>query len=134
MSVAPGGPDLASLSTLDDPARRRLYEIVIRHTGPAGRDDAASPARIGRGRAVHHRRPLGEVSLPPWIDQRPRGGVLRLVQRPVTQAGEQHGGGVGGVSLALVEALVGGLGTGGWRPVVDPRAGHGCGASGGAGP
>ena len=28
MSLSPGGPDLASLSSLDDPLRRRLYEVV----------------------------------------------------------------------------------------------------------
>src|ERR1700740_1122355 len=52
MSLSPGGPDLASLSSLDDPARRRLYEVVTRQPGPVSRDEAASAAGIGRALAV----------------------------------------------------------------------------------
>ena len=48
MSIPPGGPDLASLSTLDNPVRRRLYEVVSRQPGPVGRDKAAATPGIGR--------------------------------------------------------------------------------------
>ncbi len=48
------GPDLASLSTLDDPVRRRLYEFVSRQEGPVGRDEAAAAAGVGRALAIYH--------------------------------------------------------------------------------
>ena len=51
MSLSPGGPDLASLSSLDDPLRRRLYEVVTSRPGPVSRDEAASAAGIGRALA-----------------------------------------------------------------------------------
>ena len=46
--------DLAALSSLDDPVRRRLYEVVTRQDGPMGRDEAAAAAGIGRALAVYH--------------------------------------------------------------------------------
>ena len=63
MSLSPGGPDLASLSSLDDPLRRRLYEVVTSHPGPVSRDEAASEAGIGRALAVYHLDKLVESGL-----------------------------------------------------------------------
>src|SRR5260370_21440027 len=82
MSVSPGGPDLASLSTLDDPVRRRLYEIVILHTGPVGRDEAASAAGIGRALAVYHLDKLVESWLLSASYQRPAGRTGPVARRP----------------------------------------------------
>src|SRR5260370_40478897 len=82
MSVSPGGPDLASLSTLDDPVRRRLYEIVIRHTGPVGRDEAASAAGIGRALAVYHLDKLVESGLLTASYRRPPGRAGPGAGRP----------------------------------------------------
>jgi predicted ArsR family transcriptional regulator len=73
MSQPPGGPDLASLSTLDDPVRRRLYEIVTRQAGPVSRDEAASAAGIGRALAVYHLDKLVESGLLAASYQRPPG-------------------------------------------------------------
>ena len=73
MSLSPGGPDLASLSTLDDPVRRRLYEVVIRQDGPVGRDEAASAAGVGRALAVYHLDKLVESGLLTASYQRPPG-------------------------------------------------------------
>ena len=73
MSLPPGGPDLASLSSLDDPVRRRLYEVVTRQAGPVGRDEAASAAGIGRALAVYHLDKLVEVGLLTASYQRPAG-------------------------------------------------------------
>ncbi len=73
MSLPPGGPDLASLSTLDDPVRRRLYEIVTRQDGPLGRDEAASAAGIGRALAIYHLDKLVESGLLTASYQRPAG-------------------------------------------------------------
>jgi predicted ArsR family transcriptional regulator len=63
VSLSPGGPDLASLSTLDDPVRRRLYEVVTRQPGPVGRDEAAAAAGVGRALAVYHLDKLVESGL-----------------------------------------------------------------------
>jgi len=73
MSLSSGGPDLASLSTLDDPVRRRLYEVVTRQDGPVGRDEAASAAGIGRALAVYHLDKLVESGLLTASYQRPPG-------------------------------------------------------------
>jgi predicted ArsR family transcriptional regulator len=73
MSVPPGGPDLASLSSLDDPVRRRLYEIVTRQAAQVSRDEAASAAGIGRALAVYHLDKLVEAGLLTASYQRPAG-------------------------------------------------------------
>jgi predicted ArsR family transcriptional regulator len=73
MSLSPGGPDLASLSSLDDPLRRRLYEVVTSQPGPVGRDEAASAAGIGRALAVYHLDKLVESGLLTASYQRPPG-------------------------------------------------------------
>ncbi len=73
MSLPPGGPDLASLSTLDDPVRRRLYEGVTRQDDPVGRDEAAAAAGVGRALAVYHLDKLVESGLLTASYQRPPG-------------------------------------------------------------
>lgn len=73
MSLSPGGPDLASLSSLDDPLRRRLYEIVTSQPGPVSRDEAASAAGIGRALAVYHLDKLVQSGLLTASYQRPPG-------------------------------------------------------------
>ena len=73
MSLSPGGPDLASLSSLDDPLRRRLYEIVTSRPGPVNRDEAAAAAGIGRALAVYHLDKLVESGLLTASYQRPPG-------------------------------------------------------------
>jgi predicted ArsR family transcriptional regulator len=73
MSLSPGGQDLASLSSLDDPLRRRLYEVVTSQPGPVSRDEAASAAGIGRALAVYHLDKLVESGLLTASYQRPAG-------------------------------------------------------------
>jgi len=73
VSLSPGGPDLASLSSLDDPLRRRLYEVVTSHPGPVSRDEAAAEAGIGRALAVYHLDQLVESGLLTASYQRPPG-------------------------------------------------------------
>jgi predicted ArsR family transcriptional regulator len=73
MSLSPGGPDLASLSSLDDPVRRRLYEVVTRQPGPVSRDEAASAAGVGRALAVYHLDKLVESGLLTASYSRPPG-------------------------------------------------------------
>lgn len=82
MSLPPGGPDLASLSTLDDPVRRRLYEVVARQDGPMGRDEAAAAAGVGRALAVYHLDKLVESGLLTASYQRPPGRTGPGAGRP----------------------------------------------------
>src|ERR1700745_3496497 len=74
MSLSPGGPDLGSLSSLDDPLRRRMYEVVTGQPGPVNRDEAASAAGIGRALAVYHLDKLVESGLLGATYSRPAGG------------------------------------------------------------
>jgi predicted ArsR family transcriptional regulator len=55
--------DLAALGSLDDPVRRRLYEIVSQRHEPVGRDEAAVAAGIGRALAAYHLDKLVEAGL-----------------------------------------------------------------------
>jgi predicted ArsR family transcriptional regulator len=55
--------DLASVSSLEDPVRRRLYDIVSARPGPVGRDEAAAVAGIGRPLAAYHLDKLVESGL-----------------------------------------------------------------------
>jgi len=73
MSLSPGGPDPAPLSSLDDPLRRRLYEVVTSRPGPVSRDEAASAAGIGRALAAYHLDKLVESGLLTASYQRPPG-------------------------------------------------------------
>jgi predicted ArsR family transcriptional regulator len=65
--------DLAALSSLDDPVRRRLYEVVRERTEPVGRDEAAAAAGVGRALAVYHLDKLVEAGLLTASYQRPPG-------------------------------------------------------------
>jgi predicted ArsR family transcriptional regulator len=82
VSLSPGGPDLASLSTLDDPVRRRLYEVVTRQPKPVGRDEAAAAAGVGRALAVYHLDKLVESGLLAATYQRPAGRTGPGAGRP----------------------------------------------------
>lgn len=46
--------DLTSLGSLGDPTRRALYDFVTRQAEPAGRDEAAAAAGVGRTLAAYH--------------------------------------------------------------------------------
>ncbi|HET9773245.1 MAG TPA: transcriptional regulator [Acidimicrobiia bacterium] len=46
--------DVASLGSLGDPTRRALYDFVCRQAAPAGRDEAAAAAGVGRTLAAYH--------------------------------------------------------------------------------
>src|SRR5215470_6730793 len=63
---------VASVSSLDDPVRRRLYEVVCERTEPVGRE-AAAAAGIGRALAVYHLDKLVESGLLAATYQRPAG-------------------------------------------------------------
>jgi predicted ArsR family transcriptional regulator len=73
---------VASLSSLDDPVRRRLYEVVRERTEPVGRDEAAAAAGVGRALAVYHLDKLVEVGLLTASYQRPPGRTGPGAGRP----------------------------------------------------
>jgi predicted ArsR family transcriptional regulator len=64
---------LAALSSLEDPVRRRLYDFVAGRREPAGRDEAAAAAGIGRPLAAYHLDKLVELGLLTASYQRPPG-------------------------------------------------------------
>jgi predicted ArsR family transcriptional regulator len=74
--------DLASLSSLDDPVRRRLYAVISARSEPVSRDDAAGAAGIGRALAAYHLDKLVEVGLLTAIYQRPEGRTGPGAGRP----------------------------------------------------
>src|SRR5580704_9447721 len=61
MDVTSSG--LAAVSSLDDPVRARLYEVVSASTAAVGRDEAAAAAGIGRPLAAYHLDKLVELGL-----------------------------------------------------------------------
>jgi predicted ArsR family transcriptional regulator len=55
--------DLAALSLLDEPVRRRLYDWVVAQARPAGREEAARALKITRSLAAFHLDRLAEAGL-----------------------------------------------------------------------
>jgi predicted ArsR family transcriptional regulator len=80
--TVPQNSDLASLSRLDDPVRRRLYAAVSARSEPLGRDDAASAAGIGRALAAYHLDKLVEAGLLTASYERPHGRTGPGAGRP----------------------------------------------------
>jgi predicted ArsR family transcriptional regulator len=64
---------LVALSSLDDPVRARLYQIVSAGSAAIGRDEAAAAAGIGRPLAAYHLDKLVELGLLTATFQRPGG-------------------------------------------------------------
>ena len=54
---------LTSLSQLDDPLRRQLYEYVAESDGPISREQAAAAAGVGRTLAAYHLDKLADAGL-----------------------------------------------------------------------
>jgi predicted ArsR family transcriptional regulator len=73
---------LAAVSSLEDPVRGRLYQVVCQHAGPVGRDEAASAAGIGRPLAAYHLDKLVELGLLTASYQRPEGRTGPGAGRP----------------------------------------------------
>ena len=78
----PQHPDLASLSSLDDPVRQRLYAVVSGRAEPVGRDDAAEAAGISRALAAYHLDKLVEAGLLTATYDRPEGRTGPGAGRP----------------------------------------------------
>lgn len=78
----PQNPDLASLTSLDDPVRRRLYAVISARSEPVSRDDAAGAAGIGRALAAYHLDKLVAAGLLTATYQRPAGRTGPGAGRP----------------------------------------------------
>lgn len=64
---------LVSLSSLDDPVRRRLYDRVVESDEPLSRERAAMALGIGRALAAYHLDKLVDAGLLTAVYQRPAG-------------------------------------------------------------
>ncbi|MEV0672422.1 helix-turn-helix domain-containing protein [Mycobacterium sp. NPDC050441] len=64
---------MSALSTLDDPLRRELYQLVADSDEPVSREDAAAAAGIGRTLAAYHLDKLADAELLAVTYQRPDG-------------------------------------------------------------
>jgi predicted ArsR family transcriptional regulator len=76
------GPGLAAVSSLEDPVRARLYQVVAGRARPVGRDEAAAAAGIGRPLAAYHLDKLVELGLLTASYQRPEGRTGPGAGRP----------------------------------------------------
>jgi predicted ArsR family transcriptional regulator len=74
--------DLAPISSLDDPVRRRLYELIRARGQPVTRDDAAHEAGIARPLAAYHLDKLVRAGLLSAAYQRPPGRTGPGAGRP----------------------------------------------------
>lgn len=72
--------DVASVGVLEDPVRRRLYEIVSARHEPVSRDEAAAAADVGRSLAAYH------------LDKLVKSGLLTVTYR---RLGGRSGPGAG---------------------------------------
>lgn len=73
---------LAAVSSLDDPVRARLYDVVSASSAAMGRDEAAAAASIGRPLAAYHLDKLVELGLLTATYQRPAGRTGPGAGRP----------------------------------------------------
>lgn len=71
--AGPGSDDLAVLSSLDEPVRARLYQIVAESGEPVSRDEAAAAVGIGRALAAYHLDKLVDTGLLTAAYRRPPG-------------------------------------------------------------
>jgi predicted ArsR family transcriptional regulator len=73
---------LTAVSSLEDPVRARLFQIVSARPEPTGRDEAAAAAGIGRPLAAYHLDRLVELGLLTASYQRPQGRAGPGAGRP----------------------------------------------------
>lgn len=73
VSSATDAGAVSSVSTLDDPVRRRLYEFVSSAVEPVSRDRASAEVGIGRTLAAYHLDKLVQAGLLTARHQRPEG-------------------------------------------------------------
>ena len=81
-SESPRNADIARLAALDDPLRRRLYDLVAESPEPVGRERAAAAMGIGRTLAAYHLDKLVDQGLLTASYERPEGRTGPGAGRP----------------------------------------------------
>ncbi|WP_307680347.1 metalloregulator ArsR/SmtB family transcription factor [Streptomyces sp. V4I2] len=74
--------DLSAIAALDEPTRRRLYDHVVRQSGPVGRDEAAAALGLARQTAAFHLDRLADESLLDVVYERRSGRTGPGAGRP----------------------------------------------------
>jgi predicted ArsR family transcriptional regulator len=74
--------DVSAVAALDEPTRRRLYDHVVRQTGPVSRDEAAEALGLARPTAAFHLDRLAEESLLDVVYERRSGRTGPGAGRP----------------------------------------------------
>src|SRR3954468_14944883 len=74
--------DVSAIAALDEPTRRRLYDHVVRQTGPVGRDEAAEALGLARPTAAFHLDRLADESLLDVVYERRSGRTGPGAGRP----------------------------------------------------
>lgn len=73
---------VAAVAALDEPTRRRLYDLVVRHPGPVSRDEAAEAVRLPRTTVAFHLDRLVEDGLLDVVYERRTGRTGPGAGRP----------------------------------------------------
>jgi predicted ArsR family transcriptional regulator len=81
-SESPRDADITRLAALDDPLRRRLYDLVAESPEPVGRERAATAMGIGRTLAAYHLDKLVDQGLLTASYERPEGRAGPGAGRP----------------------------------------------------
>lgn len=84
-----GDRDLAVLSSLEDPIRARLYEVVSTQPDPVRRDDAAAAVGVGRSVAAYHLDRMVELGLLTATYRRPAGQHSGRPAKVYTRSSEE---------------------------------------------
>jgi predicted ArsR family transcriptional regulator len=66
-------PDVSAVAALDEPTRRRLYDHVVRQSGPVSRDEAAAALGLARKTAAFHLDRLADEALLDTVYERRSG-------------------------------------------------------------
>ncbi|MER7406389.1 helix-turn-helix domain-containing protein [Streptomyces sp. NPDC000070] len=75
-------PDVSAVAALDEPTRRRLYDHVVRQSGPVSRDEAAAALGLARQTAAFHLDRLAGESLLDVVYERRSGRTGPGAGRP----------------------------------------------------
>lgn len=89
MATGPGGSDLNAVSSLSDPLRARLYEVITSRPEPVRRDEAAAAAGIGQSLAAYHLDKMVELGLLDASYQRSPGQRTGRPAKVYTRSGRE---------------------------------------------
>src|SRR2546426_149821 len=138
---------IEAIALLDEPNRRRLYDLVAASREPVGRDEAAAGLAMSRELVAFHldrlaeagplatqlRRPSGRAA-PVGVlngrgyerDVEPSSGTVNLRNCPFDALADDHQDLTCGMNLAWAQGVADGLGGLGLHPERVPRQGTCC--------